>query len=87
MTITELFDFVGEKATKVQESVEARKQSEETWRHGTDASWKRAKCKMNKAMRLEVADREARILVKLNHELEAYKALLCILHEMVEKEL
>jgi hypothetical protein len=56
--------------------LEARLQAEATWRGGDPESWKGVGCKLTKAGRIRVAEREGRIADKYRHSLECQRRLL-----------
>jgi hypothetical protein len=70
---TTLSEFIQSQIILVSKSIKCREQASKSWRGGTDKSWRAVGCTMTKAQRLEVAQREERILVKLRHELESFQ--------------
>ncbi len=78
---TQIQDFIRAKIADVEKSIKGREDMERIWRGGTDEQWKKV-AKMNgakpttKAERILLAERHARILVKLRHELEMFNGVL-----------
>jgi hypothetical protein len=78
---TQLVEFIKSKIADVEKAIRCREDSERCFRSGTEASWKAAAAMngakpMTKAQRLDSAEREYRILIKLRRELEMFNAVL-----------
>ena len=85
----ELADFIRLKIDGVESSIVAREQSEATFNGGTGADWKKAADMhpstrgrfMTKTQRIQAADMEGRIPVKLRHERDMFLKVLAQLNK------
>lgn len=81
-----IIEFISGKITDTEQAIQAREQMEETWRGGSDATWKKVAAfsglkPTTKADRVATADIQARILVKLRRELELYNRVLDVIKD------
>lgn len=78
-TKSEVVAFLRDQLAGEEKHLKARIQAEKTWREGTDASWRAVGCRMTKAQRLNVAEREKRIGIKVQKRIELFKAAIALL--------
>ena len=78
-TIGDLLAFVKLKRDALVKNIAGREQMRDSWSKGTSAEWRKAKCKMTKAQRMEEAGIHARIASAQRREVAMYDAVIDVL--------
>ena len=76
-----LLCFWRDELAKAESALCARIEAKKTWAGGTAESWREAGCKMTKAQRIKISDREGRIAEKCQKRVEAIKATIELLSQ------
>jgi hypothetical protein len=74
--LSEVILFIRAKILKLENEATAREQMRDVWASGDSMAWTRASCTLTKADRLQVSERNARIVLKCRKEIELYQAIL-----------
>lgn len=71
-----LLEWLRGKLADAEKALSARTEAAACWQGGDSQSWREVGCKMTKAQRLKVSEREARIAVKCARDVANYKAVI-----------
>jgi hypothetical protein len=72
----EWLEWLRGKLADAEKALSARNEASACWQGGNSQSWREVGCKMTKAQRLTVSEREARIAVKCARDVANYKAVI-----------
>lgn len=75
----DLLGFLRGKLAAAEQALRSREQGEECWRDGTSETWRKVGCKLTKAQRLRLSEKEGRIAEKCRREVAMFKAVIAAL--------